>query len=195
MARTQAADYDQKRELITDAAAKLFARRGFASASLSDIASACNMSKSLIYHYYESKEAILYDVMNSHIDLLIGAIEETDKSNAAPDEKFKKLSRALMRRYIGAADSQKVLLYELDSLPQLQRNEIISKQRSIIDYAEGLLSKASNNSIDHGHLRAQVMLFFGQINWTHNWFKASGSVSRDDIADMAATATLRAVMS
>ena len=50
MARTQAPDYEERRIAIVDKAAELFARRGFTGASLSDLAAACQTSKSLIYH-------------------------------------------------------------------------------------------------------------------------------------------------
>jgi len=193
MARTQAADYDQKRDAITSAAAKLFAKQGFAGASLADIAAACDTSKSLIYHYYASKEAILYDVMRAHIDVLLEAVDEVSALSGPSDGKFRALARALMQRYVGAADSQKVLLYELGNLPAAQRKEIVEKQRKIIDFAEGLLTESAKKKLDHGTLRAQVMLFFGQLNWTHNWFKSSGPVSRDAIADMAASAALGAI--
>jgi len=64
MARTQAADFEQRREKIVERAAQLFAERGFLGASIADLAKACKTSKSLIYHYYSSKEEILFDVMH-----------------------------------------------------------------------------------------------------------------------------------
>lgn len=194
MARRQAADYDKKRCVITTEAAKLFAKKGFDGASLSDLAAACDTSKSLIYHYYASKEAILFDVMSTHIDLLLGVVDRLKNKDASPRELFAELSRELMRCYVGAAASQKVLLYELDNLPPQQRAEIVRKQREIVDFAEGLLKRSAPKSArDHGRMRAQVMLFFGMLNWTHNWYKPSGPVGRDEIADMAARATLRAL--
>ena len=71
MARTQAADYEERREAIVERAADLFASRGFLGASVSDIAKACKTSKSLLYHYYPSKEDVLYAVMLSHVDRLV----------------------------------------------------------------------------------------------------------------------------
>lgn len=194
MARRQAADYDKKRDVITSEAAKLFARKGFDGASLADLAAACDTSKSLIYHYYQSKEAILFDVMSAHIDLLLGVVRKLSGKDGSPRALFTELSRELMRCYVGAAASQKVLLYDLDNLPREQRGEIVRKQREIIDFAEDLLRRAApENARDHGRLRAHVMLFFGMLNWTHNWYKPSGPVGRDEIADMAATATLCAL--
>jgi len=73
MARTQSADYAIRREAIVDRAAELFAERGFLGASIADLADALKTSKSLIYHYYDSKEDILFDVMHSHVKALLDA--------------------------------------------------------------------------------------------------------------------------
>lgn len=187
MARTKAADYDDKRNLIMDQAAALFARDGFAGASLSNLADACQVSKSLIYHYYPSKEAILYDVMSGHMEELLGVVEQARAKGLQGADGFSVFTRDLLSHYTGAADKQKVLLYELNSLPEPQREEIVAKQRELIDFVEGLLKQASPRAAkDKAQLRAKVMLFFGMLNWTHTWFRPKGPVSRDDVADMAA---------
>ena len=75
MARTRSEDYDVKRRLILDQAAALFAEKGFSAASLSELARACEGSKSWIYHYYPSKEAILYDILSDHMTTLLETAE------------------------------------------------------------------------------------------------------------------------
>ncbi len=194
MARTQAADYDKKRDAITEQAARLFAKSGFAGASVSELAALCDVSKSLIYHYYPSKEAILFDVMTAHIDVLLDIARAASAPDKAPAEELHSLARALLRRYVGAADKHKVLLYELTSLPKRERDEIVGKQREIIASVEAILARAAPRlARDRARLRATVMLFFGMLNWTHTWFKASGPISRDALADMAAETILRSL--
>ncbi len=184
MARTQAADYGEKREAIVEAAALLFAERGFVGASLSDLAARCGMSKSLIYHYYSSKEAILYDVMRGHMDDLLTAAERSK-------EGLRGFSRALLKRYAGAAARQKALLYEIDHLPKDQRADIVARERRLIAHAESLIAKAAPARPDRAKLRASAMLFFGMLNWTHTWFRPSGALTRDELADLAADTTLK----
>ena len=196
MARTQAADYDRKRETITNHAARMFARQGFSGASISEIAASCKVSKSLIYHYYSSKEDILFDVMNEHMEALLGVTQPSanDETASNPQEQFKHLTRALLRCYTGAAHRQKVLLYELDNLPKKNREEIIAKQRTVIERFENALSAidpAVRN--DKSQLRAKIMLFFGMLNWSHTWFKSSGDISRDELADMASETLLKSL--
>ena len=186
MARTQAADYDQKRSMIVEKAAELFARFGFRGASISDLAQACETSKSLIYHYYPSKEDVLYAVMASHIDQLV-----EDAAAALQDEgdartRLGRLIHAFMRHYVGAAERQKILLNELDNLPDDKRRIIVEKQRGIIADVQSLL-EAIDPSLarDKNRARVKTMLLFGTINWTHTWFDPAGPVSPNDIADMA----------
>src|SRR3569623_1232967 len=186
MARTQAADYEQRREAILDKAAQLFAQIGFNGASLADLATACETSKSLIYHYYPSKEDVLYGVMSSHLDQLVQDVAEVLSREGTPTELLKALIHSFMRHYIGAADRQKVLLNELGNLPADKRKTIVDKQRGVIDAVQKLLA-AIHPALagDPVLARAQTMLLFGMINWTHTWFDPAGPVSAVAFADMA----------
>ena len=117
MARPQSPDYDKRREAILDAAARLFAARGFSGASMADLAKACGTSKSLVYHYFPSKDDVLYAVMTSHLDDLVAAAEGAAQSGDAK-ARLHALTRAFMRLYVGAEDRHKVLLNELQAHSQ-----------------------------------------------------------------------------
>lgn len=185
MARTQSADYDQRREAIVEKAAHLFARGGFKGTSVSDLAIACNTSKSLLYHYFPSKEDVLYAVMSSHVDQLVEDVDEVMARQEAPAALLHGLLHGFMRHYVGAADRQKVLLNELDSLPADKRATIVERQRLVIDAVQGLLADLDPRLRDPARARVQTMLLFGMINWTHTWFDPAGPVSADAIADLA----------
>lgn len=185
MARTQAPDYDKRRAAIVDVAARLFARSGFAETSVSDLAAACDMSKSLMYHYYGSKEEILYAVMASHIDQLEQEIDGLVAAGQNARDTFTQVIRRFMDSYGGAADRQKVLLNELENLPSDKRKIVVGKQRHIIDAMQELIvALYPALAGDPTRARAQTMLIFGMINWTHTWMNPRGPLSIDDIADM-----------
>ncbi|AUW58781.1 TetR/AcrR family transcriptional regulator [Sphingobium sp. SCG-1] len=186
MARTQAADYEQRREAIVERAADLFAEFGFRGASVSDLAKACQTSKSLIYHYYPSKEDVLYAVMLSHIDQLVEDVETVMALDKPPHERLRHLLRSFMAHYIGAASRQKVLLNELSNLPDDKRRSIIGKQRIVIEAVQSLIVAIDPAmAADPAKARVQTMLLFGMINWTKTWFSESGTISAQKVADMA----------
>jgi AcrR family transcriptional regulator len=188
MARTQAADYDRRREAIREAAAGLYARHGFLGASIAQIAAAGATSKSLIYHYYPSKEDILFDVMNSHVQRLVEAAVAIERSESSTEVKIRQLANDLMQRYEGAQSNQKVLLNELSNLPDTRRQEIVDHQRTLLDVVDRLLLQLRPDlAKNRPRRRAIVMMFFGMLNWTHTWFDPHGSISSREIASMAAT--------
>ncbi len=186
MARTQAAEYDERKEAIVATAAALFAGRGFNGASVADIAQRGNISKSLIYHYYQSKEDILYDVMISHVRALDEAAREAVAGDAAPERKLRELTHRFMALYVGAADRHKVLLNDLGDLPKARRAEIVAVQRGLIEIVRKLLADIEPVlKRKQGASFAAAMLFFGTINWTHTWFDPKGAISAGALAEMA----------
>jgi len=192
MARPQSPDYDKRRDSILRMAARLYARQGFNGASVADLAKACRSSKSLIYHYFPAKDDILHQVMAAHLDALVDAARDATRSGA-PEEKLRALTLAFMRLYVGAQDSHKVLLNELDNLPARQRSEVIAKQRRIIATVEELIREIRPET---GPLALPLtMLFFGMINWTHTWFRSEGRVSAESLADMAVNLMLEGLAS
>ena len=194
MARTQAAEYDQRREHIVEQAARLYARNGFLGTSVADLAAACEISKSAIYHYYPSKEDILFEVMNSHMQALDQAARAVIASDMQGAAKLRGLARAFMRLYAGAQARHKVLLNELDHLPRPRHAQIVALQRGLIVMVERILGElAPQLKRNRSRLRAAAMLFFGMINWTHTWFDPRGAVSEFELADMAVKLTLEGV--
>ena len=74
MARPKSASHDLKRDAILDLAARCFAERSYHAASMNDIAEAGGTSKARLYHYYESKEAILFDLLDRHTQRLLAIV-------------------------------------------------------------------------------------------------------------------------
>lgn len=185
MARTQAADYEDRREAILQRAAELFASQGFLGTSVMDIARACNASKSLLYHYFPSKEDVLLGVMSSHIDRLIEHLDAVQDQSCSGLERLSRLLALFMEDYVGAASSQSVLLNELDNLTTDARSEIVTKQRRIVDAVQAWLIQIHPSLAQNlPKARAFTMLLFGMINWTGNWYNPNGPITPNQIAAM-----------
>jgi AcrR family transcriptional regulator len=184
MARPQSPDYDKRRAAIIATAAELYARRGFQGASVADLAKACRTSKSLVYHYFPSKEDILYEVMSAHLELLVAVVDEVAaRPELGPKQRLHALAHSFMRLYEGAASSHKVLLNELDNLPSEHRADVVAKQRRIIAFVEDQV-RAIRPDLEEIE-RPLTMLFFGTINWTHTWFRPGGKVGAEQLGELA----------
>jgi len=187
MARTQAADYGVRREAIVEKAARLYAERGFLGASISDLAKVCRISKSLIYHYYPSKEDILFDVMHSHVRALLDAAEAITARGLDPAEALRAITTEFMSHYAGAAARQKVLLNELNHLPKQRRAIIVDIQHRLIGIVRDILTELRPELHAKPALGLPAaMLYFGMINWTHTWMDPAGAVKPARVAELSA---------
>jgi len=144
---------------------------------VAELAKACGASKSLIYHYFPSKDDILYAVMVEHLDALTEAAESACASGSA-DARLRALTVAFMRLYASAQNHHKVLINELNNLPAERRAEVVAKQRRIIAAAEEVIAELAPG----GGARVNTMLFFGMINWTHTWYDPAGPFMPEALA-------------
>src|SRR5258708_2081526 len=128
MPRPRAEDYGEKQQRIRDCAAELFAAPGSEPTSTADIANDTAFSKALIYHYFHSKEEILQDLLDAHMDKLLQAAEAALAEGGAPRSRLRAFVRAHMRIYSTARARHILLLNELEALPRRGRTAIVAKQ-------------------------------------------------------------------
>ena len=133
MSRPRAADHDLKRRAILDRSARLFAERGYARTSMSEIAAACGSSKALLYHYYENKEQLLYDLLEVHFIELETTVKAADAPGVPPVERLRGLIAALLAAYEGADALHKVQINELSALPTPRQQELKAYERRLVD--------------------------------------------------------------
>lgn len=185
MARTRSVDYDNIRDDIMAAAAELFARQGYSATSIGDIARACDCSKSRLYHYFESKEAILRDMLTTHVDQLLERCRDVI-STEEPKNHFIKIVKLFLKIYATSRNQHVVMLTCLDALSPEHRDELITKQRELIAFIrDTLLQHRPDMKGNQKLLRVDTMLFFGMINFTYTWYKAEGAVAPEELAERA----------
>jgi len=186
MARTRAEDYEDKRALIFERAAELFAEQGFARTSIAELATRCQASKSWIYHYFPAKEAILYEILRDHMQLLLTSAEQALCSSHEPRRQLRAVLRALMAVYAHAQAKHVVLLNELACLPAAQQHEIRALERQLVAMVAGVLKELAPRRLAQPPLATPVtMLLFGMINWTYTWYQAGGPLRPEQLADLA----------
>ncbi len=186
MARTKALDYDLKRQAILDSAAKLFAQTGFDRASMSQLAEVCGVSKALLYHYYTSKDALLYDVIGDHLNELCALVEEADNPQLEPEDRLQRLVSALLDAYREADHQHQVQINAMKFLPAGQQEELKDLERRLVRlFADAIRSVEPALGDGRGLLKPVTMSLFGMLNWHYMWFRSDGKIDRQDYARIA----------
>src|ERR1700733_6285352 len=143
MARTRAQDYDAKRLSILRRSAELFARFGYSGTSIARIASACGVSKALLYHYYSDKEAVLFDILFLHLEDLIAAVEKAAQSTTDPPERLYAIAAALLESYRDADAEHQVQIANLKLLPDGKQEQLRDMERVLVTALSDALAEAA----------------------------------------------------
>lgn len=179
MPRGIARDHDVKRAALRKGAAAYFARHGFDRASMAGAARECGVSKALLYHYHDSKEALLFDILEAHLAHLVKVVDM-----AAP-EGLPALVAAILEAYSDADAEHKLQLEALSALPKELQAPLIAAQRRLVDSLSAVLGQGRPDLAPDA-LRAATMTVFGILNWFYMWHRPGKGLSRDEYAALAA---------
>lgn len=195
MARTIAKDHDLKRAQILEASARLFAEEGYDRASMSSIARACGISKANIYHYYEGKDALLFDLLDSYLMRLRDRVCGLDLGGLAPVARLRAILTEVLLAYEGADHEHKVQLNAMSALPKAEQEHLRAYQREMVKFLSAALRDAAPETFaaDKGKLRAVTMSVFGMLNWHYMWNAGADTHDRKGYADLVARLTLEGV--
>jgi AcrR family transcriptional regulator len=187
MARPKSATHDLKRDQILDVAARCFAAQSFPAASMNDIAAACGTSKARLYHYYESKEAILFDLLDRYTQRLlavIGQVEATAQRRSLDDRAaLHELVRSFLDEYEHSATRHVALLHDTKFLGDAQRDLIMNRQRDVVSAVTRFVRRAYPARVEEANQTAVTMMLFGMINWTFTWLRPGGALSYSAFAE------------
>ena len=184
MARTRASDFEEKQHGILRSAATVFAEQGMDKASMAQIASHCNVSKALLYHYYRDKEQLLFDTADSYMDRLLGIAAEVRARRLPPEDRLRVLIARFMQEYQHSRAKHMVLVQDVKFLGEAQRAQVIAKQRRVVEGFARAIAAVKPRFRRKAQRVPLAMILFGMINWTFTWLRAEGPLTYADMADI-----------
>lgn len=195
MARTRADDFEQKQNAILKSAATVIAERGMEKASMAQVASHGGVSKALLYHYYPSKDALIFDIIKTHLLELDHAVSEADDRAIPADARLRKLIWAVLDTYRDADNEHKVQLNASSALNDTQKAEIRAIERRIVTHFCDTLAEINPLLVNKEKplIMPVAMSLFGILNWMYLWFRDDGKISREDYSEIVSTMMLEGI--
>jgi TetR/AcrR family fatty acid metabolism transcriptional regulator len=157
----KAAAPPDKRRLILDAAIRVFARQGFHSTRVSDIADEAGVAYGLVYHYFKSKDEVLNELFSERWSLLLAAIEEADREETSAREKLAAVASFIVESYRHDPEMMKVIVVEVTRAA----NSFGRTHLREIRRAYEMIAKIVADGQDSREFRADVDPFFASM-----WF-------------------------
>ncbi|HZT76903.1 MAG TPA: TetR/AcrR family transcriptional regulator [Vicinamibacterales bacterium] len=176
-------------------AAQLFRDRGFDATSVSDVARALGLTKAGLYHHFESKEALLFEVMMFGLDKVRDEVLIPVRAIRDPEERLRQLIARHARIATRGQGAVAHLGDEIRALPPSARKEIERRQRIYLDLLRRTLADLKTTGRLHG-VDPTVAAFsiIGMILWLPRWFRQDGRLSQAHVADTIAAMALNGIL-
>ncbi|MGA7907053.1 MAG: TetR/AcrR family transcriptional regulator [Candidatus Sulfotelmatobacter sp.] len=182
MARETVVD---SRQEILHTAARLFQQRGYDATSMNDVAAALKLSKGGLYHHFQSKDEILFEIMDHAMEITQERVVNAVSGIADPEERL----RCLIRKHIEVVLSPRdreitVMLHENHPLPPSLRKRINARKKDYVHFLENLIAEVQKSRRASGKVspRAAAFALLGMINWIYQWYKPEGELQAQNLA-------------
>jgi TetR/AcrR family transcriptional regulator, cholesterol catabolism regulator len=205
MARESVVD---SRQEILRTAARLFQQRGYDATSMNDVAAALKLSKGGLYHHFQGKDEILFEIMNHAMEITQERVLAPVRSIANPAERLRALIRLHIEVVLSPRDREiTVMLHENHPLPPGLRKRINARKKEYVHFVEQLIAEvqreaqretskevqkdSQRESQPGAHSirasktrvspRAAAFALLGMINWIYQWYKPEGELQAHNL--------------
>jgi AcrR family transcriptional regulator len=172
------------RQNILQAAALIFQQKGYHATSMQDIADAVELKKGSLYHYVDSKQEILFALLNEALELILERLEFVVEQKIPPEQKIRQATRAYFSFLAENPSLSSVLLLEYRSLEEEYKKLHIPRRDQVDQIWQDCIAEGTARGDFHDlepGLVSKALL--GVLNWTITWYREDGPLSAEEIAD------------
>lgn len=178
---TQTNNSKRRKELVAIAARQFF-EQGYERTTVRMLADAMGIKSGSLFHHFNDKQEILCAVIQNGMESALDIAGEALDGVTEPRERFLALSKAHLSTLLTDRNAHVVALYEWRSLSEESLDVLIGMR----DEYEALWQQVIDECVSAGVLKGDVPLIrrftLGALNWTVQWYDASGEKSPDDLA-------------
>jgi len=174
---------DSRQEILRTAA-RLFQQRGYDATSMNDVAAALKLSKGGLYHHFQSKDEILFEIMNHAMEITQERVLAPVRSISDPEERLRALIRLHIEVVLSPRDREiTVMLHENHPLPPTLRKRINTRKKEYVHFVESLISEVQRSRRAPASVspRAAAFALLGMINWIYQWYKPEGELQTHNL--------------
>jgi AcrR family transcriptional regulator len=181
---------DSRQEILRTAA-RLFQQRGYDATSMNDVAAALKLSKGGLYHHFQSKDEILFEIMDHAMEITEERVLAPVRAIADPKDRLRALIRLHMEVVLSPRDREiTVMLHENHPLPPTLRKRINTRKKEYVRFVETLIAEVQRESRREGHRdmsgvavspKAAAFALLGMINWIYQWYKPEGNLQAQNL--------------
>lgn len=173
---------------ILPAAIKVFSEKGYAAASLQDLADEVGLLKGSLYHYIDSKESVLFDILQGSHAQAVEIMVATDALDLEPEQRFASYIRSLTLWYLSNRERASLYFTEWRYLTGEFRDTVLEQRHEFLGYVRQILAEAQRRDRTRKDIDVQLAALFvmSAVNSVPIWFRDNGRRTAEQIADEVA---------
>jgi AcrR family transcriptional regulator len=193
MPRVRSEDYGAKSQAIMDCAAVLFAKEGYPSAKMQDVAKACGATKSMLYHYFPTKDDLLFAMLKEHLERVLQGIDEALAGAGSPRERLLAFVEVYTQKSAQSRRRHMVAMNDVKYLPRAKQAPLIALQRQVTERLAVLLRELNPGLPDTAY-KPYTMMLIGMLNWADFWYRPTGEMKPQELCDRMSRLFLKGFM-
>lgn len=181
------------RKKIVEVARRLFREEGYRGTTLDSVAAELGVTRAAIYHWVPSKETLLCEIHEEALELLFLGFEKVEPQELPPVEKLQAALRNHVLIVADNLDTIAVFFQDEASLPAGPARRIADRKREYDHRLQALLRAAQEDGSVRTDLDGGVVVesLLGMCNWLYHWYRPSGRIGPEVLADQVADLALR----
>jgi AcrR family transcriptional regulator len=153
---------------------------------MNDLAAALDLSKGALYHHFQSKDEILFHIMQHAMDITEAQVKKPVLLIADAEERLRTCIRLHIHVVLQTRDREiTVMLHENHPLPAEFRKLINARKKEYVHFVEGLIADAqrARGSKSRVTPKAAAFALLGMINWIYQWHRPDGPIAEAELVD------------
>ncbi|HQU86859.1 MAG TPA: TetR/AcrR family transcriptional regulator [Pyrinomonadaceae bacterium] len=195
MAKNGTQKSQEKAQEIYLRAAQIFFAKGYNACSLNDIAEALNITKAGLYYYVESKQSLLFEIINLGLDSVDNEVLEPARSISDAETRLKFIISNHARLCAGGNHAVIIISHETNELNFYQREAVLKRRRDYFDFIRNtMIELQTQGKLYDVDITTATFTILGMILWLSRWYRPNGTMSVEKVCEDVCEMALRGLL-
>lgn len=175
-------------ERLLDQACKLFAEKGFDRTSVQDVVAAAGVTKGAMYHYFRSKDDLLYEIYARVLRVQTEHLERFVNDSAPPEVRVRDACADVVVTTAENLESTTVFFRSLQQLTEEKQAEIRAERRRYHDMFVSMIAEGQRAGVFRTDVTPDMAtdFFFGSVHHLPMWYQPAGPMTAQQVGDQFA---------
>jgi AcrR family transcriptional regulator len=171
-------------EKLRRVSVKLFAEYGYAQTSVQQIVDAAGVTKGALYHYFSSKDDLLFDIYDRLLSLQRAHLEEIIARGLDPEQTIRLVCEDVLNTSIDGLADGTVFFRSLHMLSEKRQLEVKQRRREYNDAFEAIVLAGRARGVFRSDIPPAILIahFFSDTHYLAQWYSPGGALSQQQVA-------------